>query len=452
MPRIENPPDRRSTPPSPALRPSLHSTHTLAVLGIALALRLLVLWTVVTHYPPQWFFTRGMEMGLIAKSILAGQGFSSPFGGNTGPTAFVAPVYPILAAAVFKVFGEATLASAVVIISAQIALNLVTIWLVMHIARQLFSQGAATLAGLIWGCSLPLIWMPTICWETSLSCCLLTGLLALVLKYRALAEMNPIHWMKLGAFCGLTALVNPALLPSLFVISLWLVFVTRGRNAMWPALSVLTFVLVFAPWPIRNAEVFHAFIPLRTTVGFELWMGNRAGADGFLDESLFPMFNHAELTDYKSMGEVAYSAHKSELANHYIEAHPGEFLRLTASRTLRFWTGTGSKNGSPIFALHAIGTTLLGFLGIALLFRARRTAQAILFVLPTAVFPLPYIITHAEFRYRLVLDPLLAIAAGFALTELYKLAARAHRRPMPLSASPLNQPLIATKATIWRST
>ena len=35
---------------------------------------------------------RGMEMGLLAKSVLAGQGLSSPFGVPTGPTAFIAPV------------------------------------------------------------------------------------------------------------------------------------------------------------------------------------------------------------------------------------------------------------------------------------------------------------------------------------------------------------------------
>jgi hypothetical protein len=41
---------------------------------------------------------------------------------------------------------------------------------------------------------------------------------------------------------------------------------------------------------MRNARVLHAFIPLRSTVGFELWVGNRAGATGFLDESRFPWF------------------------------------------------------------------------------------------------------------------------------------------------------------------
>src|SRR5713226_924382 len=41
----------------------------------------------------------------IAEHIVLGQGFSSPFYQDTGPTAWVAPVYPYLAALVFRLFG-----------------------------------------------------------------------------------------------------------------------------------------------------------------------------------------------------------------------------------------------------------------------------------------------------------------------------------------------------------
>jgi hypothetical protein len=195
---------------------------------------------------------------------------------------------------------------------------------------------------------------------------------------------------------------------------------TRGIASWRPLLSALFFVVVFSPWPLRNAKVFHAFIPLRTTVGFELWMGNHAGADGFLDESLFPMYNQAELTDYEARGEVAYSAHKSALAQGYIAEHPALFLQMTALRAKRFWTGTGSRHGSILFAVHALFTTIFGFGGLWLLARSKRYALSLLFALPMALFPLPYLITHAEFRYRLVLDPILTIFSGYALAELYK--------------------------------
>lgn len=241
----------------------------------------------------------------------------------------------------------------------------------------------------------------------------------LAIEYRSLHTLAPVCWMWLGGYCGFAALVNPALLPSIIAISCWLVFQVRSRSAWSPLVAALAFMVVFSPWPIRNAKVFHAFIPLRTTVGFELWMGNHPGADGFLDETLFPMYNPAELADYKARGEVAYSAHKSDLAKHFIRDRPIVFARMTGLRAWRFWTGTGSRNGSWIFSVHAVFTTIFGFTGLWLLARAKRYSFVILLGLPIVMFPLPYLVTHAEFRYRLVLDPLLTLLSGYALTELY---------------------------------
>jgi hypothetical protein len=47
--------------------------------------------------------------------------------------------------------------------------------------------------------------------------------------------------------------------------------------------------------------------------------------------------------------------------------------------------------------------------------KAGRLRLALLFSLPLLFFPLPYYITHAEFRYRLVIDPLLTILGAYAL-------------------------------------
>jgi hypothetical protein len=143
-------------------------------------------------------------------------------------------------------------------------------------------------------------------------------------------------------------------------------------------------------------------------------MGNRAGATGFLDETVFPLFNRHEYDQYAAQGEVAYMRDKSVLARTYIGAHRLEFLRLSSIRILRFWTGTGSKDGSALFALHALLTSCLGAMGLWRLWQRRRFGVVALFLLPLVLFPLPYYITHAEFRYRLVVDPLLTILAASA--------------------------------------
>ena len=384
--------------------------HRVAIVLLALVTRLAVLWFVVERFPHQWLYSRGIELGTLAQSLVAGQGLSSPFGGSTGPTALLAPGYPAVIALIFRIFGSFTFPAAIAVMVMQVLFSAGTVLLIMMVARRCFDSRTADLAGAFWAVSLPLVWMPTIFWETCLSTLLLVGMIALALR----CEQKPsrLLWALMGGYCGLAGLVNPALLMALLALMGWAAWQTRKRLRYSPLLGLLVLLVVFAPWPIRNARALGAFIPLRSTVGFELWMGNRVGATGFLDESLFPLFNRWEFDQYVAKGEVAYMRDKSGLARTYVRAHPVEFLRLSSIRVLRFWTGTGSKDGSVLFAVHALLTSCLGAMGMWRLWQRRRFGVAALFLLPLILFPLPYYITHAEFRYRLVVDPLLTILAA----------------------------------------
>jgi 4-amino-4-deoxy-L-arabinose transferase-like glycosyltransferase len=385
----------------------------LPVLALALVARLLILWFAIVRFPHNWLFFRGIELGTLAQSLVTGRGLSSPFGGSTGPTALLAPGYPAIIAVCFRIFGSFTFRAAIAVMAMQLLFSLMTVLLIMHIARQCFGMQAANLAGVFWALSLPLLWMPTIFWDTCLSALLLVGMIGLAL--RCAERPGRLLWLWMGAYTSLAVLVNPALLPALLAVLGWAAWPTRKTSRYWPLLSLVVGLLIFAPWPLRNARVLGAFIPLRSTVGFELWMGNHAGATGFLDESQFPIFNRQEYDAYAAKGEVAYMRDKSALAKEYIRAHPGEFLRLTMVRIIRYWTGTGTKNGSVLFALHAVLTTGLAAMGLWRLLQRRRLSLAALFLLPLMLFPLPYCITHAEFRYRLVVDPLLTILGAYAV-------------------------------------
>jgi 4-amino-4-deoxy-L-arabinose transferase-like glycosyltransferase len=389
--------------------------HALGILSVALLARSLILWFAITRFPHQWLYSRGIELGTLAQSLIEGKGLSSPFGGLTGPTALLAPGYPAIVAVFFWIFGSFTFAAAIAVMTMQLLISVITVLVIMLVARRCFGVRAANLAGVFWAISLPILWMPTIFWETCLSTLILVGMTALALRSKRSPSF--LLWTLMGAYCGLAVLVNPALLLALLAIFGWAVWQARRICRYSPAFGLLVLFLVFAPWPIRNARVFHAFIPLRSTVGFELWIGNRVGATGFLDESQFPIFNKREYDDYVSKGEVVYMRDKADLAKAYILAHPLEFVKLSTMRFIRFWTGTGNQDGSAIFAIHASLTTSLGLIGIWRLLRNRRLDLAILFILPLMLFPLPYYITHAEFRYRLVLDPLLTILASYAVSD-----------------------------------
>jgi hypothetical protein len=399
------------------------SSATRWILGLALVLRLLTLWSWIKQFGAAHLFANGLEMSLLARSILHGQGLASPFGPPTGPTAFIAPAYPILVAAVFRLFGIESAASACVMLTLHLAANLATIWLMMHLARRWFSPRAATIAGLFWAISPPTLFLPVIFWETSFSILLLLTLIALA-DTLCHSPTTP-RWLATGAFVGFLGLVNPALLLTAFGLGFACVLrILRTRALTLPKvlqrtiLCATTFLLVFCAWPIRNAMVFHAFVPLRTTVGFELWMGNRAGSTGFLDESIFPTFNPPELAQYIQLGEIAYTNQKTALGRAYIAAYPATFAQLTAKRFLRFWSGTGTQHGSPFFPLDAILTTAFALAGLILLFRSRRWDIFTLVLPPLLLFPIPYYLTHAEFRYRILLDPILTILGAYAITAL----------------------------------
>ena len=405
----------RDAPSSPVGWFARHRS-LLIVLAVALFGRLLVLHSVVAYRLPTWLFSHPYEMGLLANSLLHGQGLSSPFGVPTGPTALIAPGYPVLIAAVFRVFGSDTSASAIAIMVLQILVALVTIALMMRLGRQQLDRRTALLAGAFWAVSIPLLWMPAIFWETSLSACSLPAIILLALRCRR--QPTIASYLLLGVSSAIAALINPALLPSLLAILAWAAWQTRRVTRMAPLVGLFALLLLYSPWPIRNECRFHAFIPLRSTAGFELWMGNRPGATGFLDESLFPRYDKSELASYIARGEVAYMRDKSDQALQYIRSHPAVFLRLTLRRIFRFWAGTGSLDGPPVYELHALLTSLLGFAGLFFLYRNRMRAFALLMALPLLLFPLPYYITHAEFRYRLNIDPLLTLLAAYALTQL----------------------------------
>ena len=78
----------------------------IVVLSTALLLRVALVLFALRHFGPAWFFSRGSEMGFLADSLLHGAGLSSPFGIPTGPTAIVAPGYPLLVATLFYLFGS----------------------------------------------------------------------------------------------------------------------------------------------------------------------------------------------------------------------------------------------------------------------------------------------------------------------------------------------------------
>jgi len=351
-----------------------------------------------SQIPP--LMTRLYEDIAIAQSLVSGHGYSSPFFTESGPTAFIAPGYPLFLALIIKIFGTGS-ASAAVMILCQEIFSLFTLTLVMYVAQRQFGQETANLAGLICAVAPPMLAPPLLIWDTAFSALAVTGFFVSATGL-SLARHR---FIPAGAACALVGLTNPSLLPSLFALCGWVAWKTK----ILPWAGILTFCLLFSPWFIRNAVVMHSFIPFRSNFGFELWLGNHPGGDGGTDPSLSPWTNPTELRAFIAKGELGYIAERGRMARRYIADHPARYMTLTLSRVSKYWALAGDgfiTAVDPIFALAIPGLVLLA---------KRRSEYLMVYVLPLLLFPLPYYFTHTDTRFRSAIDPLLTILAAYAI-------------------------------------
>ena len=391
--------------PTPRLR-------LIPIVALALLLRLAIVAVTAKTHSAAWFFGEATELGRLAESLRTGHGLSSPFGGSTGPSAFLSPGYPAIVAAVFAIFGSYSFASAVVIMCLQALFGAATVMVTMMLSRRIFGVTAANVAGLICALALPALFLPILFWETSLSVLLATSLFALTLRCAEDATWS--NWVGMGVLSAAALAVNPSLLPILVCCFGWAAYQSRSKFMRKPLAGALFCLLLSAPWAIRNYYELHAFIPFRSNVGYELWQGNRPGSDGFFLAGLHPNVNAAEFRRYETVGEVEYMHEKSVVAKDNIAAHPGWFLGLTLKRAFYFWIGIVRQSSGLVIA-YIVLTSLLGFTGLGMLWRRDKTL-AVYFLLPLMLFPIPYYITHPDYRFRLVIDPVLAALAAYAVT------------------------------------
>ena len=90
------------------------------------------------------------EVGNVADSLAHGHGFCCLFRQPTGPTAWLAPLYPLLIAAIFKLFGSFTVASfyaAALMNSVFSALACITLF---YAGKRIAGVGVAAVACWVW--------------------------------------------------------------------------------------------------------------------------------------------------------------------------------------------------------------------------------------------------------------------------------------------------------------
>src|SRR5579872_6777050 len=147
-------------------------------------------------------FEFGWEMGRVARSIALGHGFSSPYDGSTGPTAWEPPLYPYLMAGVFKLFGIYSQGSAWMLLTINSIFATLTCIPIYRIAQKRFDERIARWSALGWGLN-PYVWYWSIhwLWDTTFTPFILACLVLLALELRDWPGWQ--GWALFGALYGI---------------------------------------------------------------------------------------------------------------------------------------------------------------------------------------------------------------------------------------------------------
>jgi 4-amino-4-deoxy-L-arabinose transferase-like glycosyltransferase len=383
-----------------------------------------------------------VEYGAVARNLATGRGFiGGGWLGPEGPTALNTPIYPLFLAMWLST--GLSMPYLWVQIS-QALLSALIIYFTAEIARLRSSRlvGIVTAFGLVF--YPPLIYF---CKQISpaIFCTFFT-----VLTIYAVMMLSPKPTMKrgliMGVVSGFALLTEPILLVGIPGMTLVVLSQTskasRKRLLSMILLSGLICSLILAPWIVRNYRVFDKVIPLKTSFGLNLWMGNNPNATGYLyTTDGIPMQDTLSTKMKTHLSEFDEATRYNILRNMALEwifKHPKEFLGLTIKRIGYLWwisptyrITTANITESQIFYImrgFIQGLTLL-LGGLGSIVALRHNKPLLLHVCWWILaFTAPYAVSVAgNTRYRLPAEPLIVIL--IAVLAVKHLSSASHITP-----------------------
>lgn len=365
------------------------------------------------------------ETGNIARALALGHGFSDVFRENTGPTAWLTPVYPLMVAGVFRVWGIFTARAFFAVVFLNVIFSTAAGIPIFCAAKKIGGLGVATGAAWLWAIFpnafiIPFEWV----WDTCLSALLAATILWATLR---LAESRrPRDWCVYGLLWGFALMTNPALGSLLPFLLGWAALRSElplRARVHATSLAVMIVVLCCVPWTARNYAVFHRLIPLRSNLPFELWLGNNPIFDQDSRDMMARITAYGQGREYAQLGESAFMQKKWEGAIAFMRTHPALEFRLCSRRFVATWAAVTSpfqqfRLADSLFLRIVLVSNWLVTLGTVagiLVLIAKRSRYALPLIAFPAVFPCVYYLTHASLRLRHPLDPLLLILTAIAV-------------------------------------
>ena len=407
------------------------------ILVVALAMRLAFAWDYQAHAPHRALGAIPFlfESGDIAYSLAQGHGFGSPFRVDTGPTAWMTPLYPMLLAGIMRVLGIYTYQSWVAAVLMNIFFSTLACIPVYYAGKRVGGAGLGAGAAWLWAIFPNAILLSfQSLWDQSLTALLVATIIWATFKLtdKTNATKRARNWIAYGLLWGVTLMANASVLSLLPLLLGWAAYRNRAtlRNTTF-ALGMV--VLCCIPWTIRNYVVMHSLVPLRSILGLQLWVGNNPDAKVIWLGDHHPIHDSAERERYIRMGEIAYTSEKGKNAIHYMLTHPRHEAQLISGRFVTFWAGGATnpigdfmQNHSAWFRYVLVFNLCAAFgalFGIVILFR-KHSIYAFPLAVGPVIYPFAYYLTLSEPRYRHPIDPILMLLMAIALAESARFAKR----------------------------
>ncbi len=378
----------------------------------------------------------GAEYLNIARALAAGKGFSNPFQVESGPTAWMPPVYPALLAALLLLFGSPPGVAAAVVL-AKNAVLVATGLLVLHAARESAQRAPPALALVGYAawllCHFAWFFQMTHDEWLILLCVDLCLLGAWRLSREGSRGGRALGWGGLG---GLVFLTSPVAGASWLALTALL---ARERALRRPLCAAALLALGIASlWSVRNGVVLGRAYFVKSNLFFDLYQANFESEGGVYDEPFLarhPVWTAFRDPDslYQREGEVAfldaYRARFLAAAREHPEALASGALQRLLAATLVYRPYRPASEGlhpplaSFVHAMPALGLLFLLALRGRRLDPIQRTTA-----LFYAAYLAPYALSAFYVRYLLPLTPALALLWFWGVDAILERGAGARQR------------------------
>jgi hypothetical protein len=376
----------------------------------------------------------GFEASNIAYALVCtDQGFASPFGGSTGPTAWIAPGVVAPYAAAFALGGCFTFESILFAFAVALVLSMVTAVVVFRIGTRVGGDPSTGLLAALFFALLPFdAWVFHIAGQLDFNVQVWWFAVLLLAVLRTVDTHRTRRSVELGLVSSAAILSYPGFI---LCTAAAIPFLAGGRSRREVAqlLVILGAIhcAVVGPYVVWQSARLGGFVPVKSNGGFEIALGNSAAAGPALNQPLFesshPSQNVSEFERYRRLGEMEYV--RTAFRSFLHETTWQDFLAATARRCRLFFTGYEIKpwDASPWAVGLKAALWLLPALSLAALLAIRRGRLGrleTLTLLFTLAYAFPYLLTGIMERYRVPMVTTVALYLALTVTEMRPRARR----------------------------